>query len=428
MLEPTDVNARELLLALFRAGVEAVKPSKCLPAFIPAPAGGRTVLVAAGKAAASMAQTVEQHFPGPLSGIAVVPNGHELPCKSIDVLTAAHPVPDMRSVTASHRALELAHGLNGGDQLVCLLSGGGSACLCLPANGISLDHKQALITALLDQGAPISDINCVRKHLSGIKGGRLALAARPAACLTLAISDVVGDDPSTIASGPTQPDPGTSAEALKILKRHELLDAGVSRWLQSEGSETPKPGDDWLCNGRYQLIAAARDALDAAQSVAEKEGLRVENLGDDLEGTARALANAHVRRIDEILQTRPPSQPRLLLSGGETTVRVTGNGKGGRNTEYLLALAAALDGRRGVSALACDTDGIDGRGGQAGAIYTPSLRDMWRSKNLDPARFAKDSDSAGFFASLDALVMTGPTLTNVNDFRAILLTPDAWRA
>ena len=426
MSQLDEVKGQDLLKRLFETAVQAVMPSPCVARYMPEPTRRRTLVVAAGKAAASMAQAFEQHFPGPLSGIAVVPDGHEASGRNIEVLTAAHPVPDLRSVAASRRALELARGLGPEDQLICLLSGGGSACLCLPADDLSLDQKNRLISALLNNGAPISELNCVRKHLSGIKGGRLALAARPADSVTLAISDVVGDDPATIASGPTQPDPGSSAEAIEILKRYALLDDEIWCWLQSRDSETPKPGDDRLLGCSYQVIAAAGDALAAATALADCEGLQVECLGDDFEGDARELAQAHAMLVTEILSTSPSSQSRLLLSGGETTVCVSGDGKGGRNTEYLLALATALDGRQGVLALACDTDGIDGRGGHAGAVYTPSLRKQWQSRSLEPADYASRNDSAGFFAALDALVVTGPTRTNVNDFRAILLLPDAW--
>lgn len=427
--EAGDSQHGDLLRGLFDAAVQAVMPAQCLPDFVPEPVRGRTLVVAAGKAAAAMAQIFEQRFAAQLTGIAVVPDGHEAACHSIEILTAAHPVPDARGVAASRRALEMAAGLREGDQLVCLLSGGSSALLCLPAEGLTLARKQALTRSLLNCGAPISDINCVRKHLSAIKGGRFALAAGGAACVTLAISDVAGDDPALIGSGPTVADASTSADASGILKKHGLLTDDVSGWLNNNASETPKPGDARIPACDYHIVAAAGDALAAAQAYAERNGVLVECLGDDLEGDASELAQAHARRLRELLNTlQRPGRPWLLLSGGETTVRVTGNGRGGRNTQYLLALAMALNGQPGVSALACDTDGIDGYGGHAGALYTPGLCDAWRARALDPAAFAANNDSAGFFALLDALIVTGPTRTNVNDFRAILLQPEAWPA
>lgn len=427
MAKPKDSQGAEILLALFDTAVQAVLPSRCLPTFVPEPISGHTLVVAAGKAAATMAQTFEQHFSGAFEGIAVVPDGHDAVCETLEVVTASHPVPDSRGVAASRRVLELVGRLGEGDQLVCLLSGGASALLCLPADGLSLERKREITRTLLNAGAPVTDINCVRKHLSAIKGGRLATAASPAATLTLAISDVVGDDPAVIASGPTQADPTSSADAAAILARFGLLQGDVSTWLHDAKSETPKPGDPRLQNCDYRIIASGRTALVAAQKAAERDGLRVDCLGDDLEGDARELAQAHAMRVCEILSTTArPDRPRLLLSGGETTVAVTGAGQGGRNTEYLLALAMSLDGRPGVSALACDTDGIDGRGGHAGALYTPAVREAWLSRAMDPEAYAAENDSAGFFEALGALIATGPTRTNVNDFRALLLLPEAW--
>lgn len=431
------------LLALFDAAVAAAMPSRCLPAFIPKPAEGRTLVVAAGKAAAAMAQIFERDFAGAVSGVAVVPDGHEARCERIEVVSAAHPVPDSRNVAASRRVIEQVQGLSRTDQLVCLLSGGASACLCLPADELTLANKQDLSRKLLGAGASISEINCVRKHLSAIKGGRLAAAAWPAACRTYAISDVPGDDPAVIGSGPTCADETRSADALAVLEKYGAAQESAMRWLARAESETLKPGDGRLEHSEYQIVATAGDALAAAGAKAGEIGLDSLCLGDDLEGEASVLAAEHAERVREILASTPrPAKPLVLLSGGETTVRVAGSdkgygkgygksagkglGKGGRNTEYLLALAAALDGQRGVSALACDSDGIDGCGGHAGALYTPDMSERWAQRGLEPQVYAASSDTAGFFAALDALLTTGPTLTNVNDFRAILLLPEAW--
>lgn len=419
----------DLLRQVFADAVKAVQPQCCLPRYMPPPCAGRTLLVCAGKAAAAMARVFEQNHPGPLQGIAVVPDGHEAECQRVKVMTAAHPVPDARSLEAAELALQQAEKLGPDDLLVCLLSGGASALLCRPADTLTLERKRSINHALLAAGVPIAEINCVRKHLSGIKGGRLALAARPARCYTLAISDVVGDDPAVIGSGPTQPDASTSAEALRILSDHKLDSADVSAWLRDAGSETPKPGDARLAGGTYHIIATGKDALAAAQASARRQGCDVESLGEGLTGDAFELGLAHARRVRELLAgSTKPSAPRLLVSGGETTVRVSGRGRGGRNTHYLLALAMALDGQPGVSAIACDTDGIDGCSEHAGAIYLPSMQKVWRARGMDPESHALDCDSAGFFAALDGLIKTGPTRTNVNDFRAILMLPEAWPA
>lgn len=421
-------EAAESLRAVFTETLAAVLPSNCLPPFVPEPSRGRTVVVGAGKAAAAMARTFEDSFAGSLSGVVVVPGQHEVPCHMIEVLTAAHPVPDARSVAASRHLLASVASLTAADQVVCLLSGGASSLLCLPAAGLSLEQKQALTHELLMVGADIRDINTVRKHLSAIKGGRLAMAMHPAHCLTLAISDVVGDDPAVIGSAPTLPDAGTSNDALAVLKKYAMQHHKEAlAWLRNPASESPKPEHHRL-GCEYKIIASARDALGAAQLAGERRGWLVQSLGVDLAGDARRLAREHAEMVRRLLSAARPDKPLMLLSGGETTVCVTGNGRGGRNTEYLLALARAMDGQAGVYALACDTDGIDGYGGHAGAMYWPAQRAAWLEQALRPSSYAASNDSAGFFARLGGLVDCGPTLTNVNDFRAILIMPEAWGA
>jgi glycerate 2-kinase len=332
-------------------------------------------------------------------------------------------LPDDAGRRAAERVLSLVHGLTADDLVICLLSGGGSALLAVPAPGLSLDDKRQVTETLLRSGATISEINAVRKHLSAVKGGRLALAAQPARILTLAISDVPGDDPSTIASGPTTGDPTTVADAWAILTKYGIQPPpSVTRRLDLAEAETPKPGDPGLSGSTYQEIANARIALDAAAEAARSAGIKALILGDDIEGEARHLGEAHAgmaRHVD--LAGEPITAPAVLLSGGETTVTVRGNGHGGRNTEYLLALAIALGGAAGIYALAADTDGIDGTEDNAGAFITPSILERARRLDLDPEGYLARNDSCSFFAALGDLLVTGPTLTNVNDFRAILI-------
>lgn len=403
-----------------------------LPAQVPPPVTGRTIVVGAGKCAAAMAAVFEQCFTGDLSGLVVVPDGHAVALPEstarIDILQAAHPVPDARSVTASLQVLERVSNLNRNDQVICLLSGGGSALLCLPPPDVTLAEKQELSSALLVSGATIAEINCIRKHVSGIKGGRLAAAVYPAQCLTLAVSDVPGDDPTLIASGPTVADPGNRHDALAILDKYQLHGhQAVRRWLQDSRSESPKLADPRLQRSEFRCVARPADALAAATRQADKWGIDTVNLGDDLQGDALNLAAQHARQVRECLASQArPQYARLLLSGGETTVQVRGQGRGGRNGQYLLGLLIALDRCPGVYALACDTDGIDGSGTNAGAIIVPDLLERAAGLGLDAREFLEQNNSFEFFAALDALVTTGPTLTNVNDFRAILLMAEAW--
>ena len=426
-----DAAKRALLQRLFDAALAAAAPAHCLPGWLPAPPPGRTVVIGAGKAAAAMAQTLERHWPGrpeALGGFVVTRYGHAAPCQRIEVIEAAHPVPDAAGAQAAQRALQAVQGLTENDLLLVLLSGGGSALLAAPAAGISLADKQAVTRALLASGASISEINCVRKHLSAIKGGRLAAAAWPARVLTLAISDVPGDDPATIASGPTAPDPSTCADALEILGRYRIaVPAALSSLLQSAAAETPKPGAALLANSEYRVIATAQQSLAAAAASARAAGVTPLILGDAIEGEAReaarvlggiALSCAH--------HAAPLAMPCVLLSGGETTVTLRnaqGHGRGGRNSEFLLSLALTLGGHPAIHALACDTDGIDGSEDNAGAIITPQTLLRARAAGLDARTRLADNDAYGFFAALDDLVITGPTRTNVNDFRAILITP-----
>ena len=409
-------DAETILRDLFDAAVAAASPARVIPPHLPVPPRGRVVVVGAGKAAAAMARAVEANWPGPLDGFVVTATGHGVPCRRIAVVEAAHPMPDEAGRRAAQRALDLVSGLTEDDLVLALISGGGSALLTLPAPGLTLADKRAVTSALLRSGASISEINAVRKHLSAIKGGRLAAAAAPARIVTLVISDVPGDDPATVASGPTLPDPTTFADARAVIAKYaiELSDA-TRRRLDSLADETPKRLD----RAEAIIVARARDSLDAAAQRARTIGIEPIVLGDDLQGEARELGAAHARLA---LQAKAPS---VILSGGETTVTIGEGaaGSGGRNTEYLLGLALALDGARRVFALACDTDGIDGDAEAAGAVLRPGSLRGARSLGLDPASILAGHDSGRLFAALGDLVVTGPTRTNVNDFRAMLILP-----
>lgn len=405
------------LRALFEAAVAAARPGVCVPPHLPRPGGaGRTVVIGAGKAAASMAQAVEDRWAGPLEGLVVTRYGHAVPCRSIEVVEAAHPVPDAAGRAAAGRILSMVQGLGPDDLVLCLISGGGSALLSLPAAGISLKDKQAVNAALLRSGATISEMNCVRKHLSAIKGGRLAQAAQPARLVTLAISDVPGDDPAVIASGPTVPDPTTFADVRAVIEKYAIdLPEAVAARIAAQDDETPKPGDPCFARAETTLVAAPQQSLEAAAQVAVAKGYKVDILGDAIEGEARDVAAEHAA----LAQRTAPGT--VLLSGGETTVTVRGNGRGGRNAEYALALALNLDGAAGISAIACDTDGIDGTEDNAGCIVRPDTLARGAAAGIDAADRLADNDGYGFFSALDDLVVTGPTLTNVNDFRAIVV-------
>ena len=422
-----DAGPEALLRRMFCAAVDSVRAGACVPPALPEPAGGRTLVVGAGKAAAAMACAVEREWRArghpPPAGIVVTRYGHAVDCRHIEVIEAAHPVPDAAGREAAERILGMAGGLGPDDLLLCLISGGGSALLAAPAPGVALEEKQAVNRALLASGANITEMNTVRKHLSRIKGGRLAVASHPARCHAVLISDVPGDDPATIASGPTVADPTTVADARTVTERYGVpLPASIEGWWASAGSETPKPADPRLARSTVEVVASAQQALEAAARVARKAGCEALILGDAIEGEAREVALVHAGIARQARRWGQPARPPcVLLSGGETTVTVRGGGRGGRNAEFLLALAAALDDLPGIFALAADTDGIDGTESNAGAVYRPGLMAKARALGLDPRAALAANDGFGFFAALGALVETGPTLTNVNDFRAVVI-------
>lgn len=414
---------RELLRRMFDAAVAASQPALVVPRFLPPSPRGRLVVLGAGKASAAMARAVEDHWRGPLAGFVVTRYGYRVPCERIEIAEAAHPVPDAAGERAAQRLLELAQGLTADDTALCLISGGGSALLVRPLPGLTLADKQALNRALLASGATISEMNCVRRHLSAIKGGRLAAACHPAKVVSLLMSDVPGDDPIDIASGPTVPDPTTCADALAIVKRYGVdLPPHVRDVLESGRGESVKPGDARLANVETHIVAAPQAALEAAARVAEAAGVPAHILGDRIEGEARDVGRALAGIALQVAQRGQPfKRPCVLLSGGETTVTVRGNGRGGRNVEFLLSLAIALGGCPGVYALAADTDGVDGGEEIAGAFATPDTLARALALGIRPIDRLADNDGHGFFGALGDALVTGPTLTNVNDFRAILI-------
>ena len=420
---PSLANERVFLRSLFESAVTAADPHRVLPSFLPAVPRGRTVVVGAGKAAGAMAQALEQHWMGALEGVVVTRYGHKVPTRFIEVLEAAHPVPDEAGQRASQRILEAVQGLTADDLVICLISGGGSALLAAPAPGLTLADKQTMNRSLLRSGATITEMNCVRKHLSSLKGGRLALACYPAQVVTLLISDVPGDDPTVIASGPTVADPTTFAEACAIVEKYGLQDqARAYAHLCAAREETPKPGDLRLTRTSTHLIATPQHSLEAAAAVARAAGVTPVILGDSIEGEAREVAKVMAGIAHQVKRHgQPAARPCVLLSGGETTVTVRGKGRGGRNVEFLLALTLALRGEPGVFALAGDTDGIDGTEDNAGAVVLPDTWARAEHLGLRVADHLADNDGYGFFSALGDLVITGPTLTNVNDFRALLI-------
>jgi hydroxypyruvate reductase len=426
MRDATDPG--EFLRALFAAALAAAEPDRAMVDRLPPPVPGRTVVVGAGKAAAAMACAVERRWPGPIEGLVLTRYGHAVRCGSIDVIEAAHPVPDMAGVRAAQHILDLARGLGADDQLLFLASGGGSALLTVPAAGLTLADKQAVTRALLRSGATIAEINAVRKHLSAIKGGRLAAAAAPARIVTLAISDVPGDDPAVIASGPTVPDPTRFADARAVLAKYRIeAPPAIAAHLREAAAETPKPGDPIFARSRFELVASPQESLHAAADLAQRCGIVPIVLSDRIEGEARHVAAVHAAIALQLragrfrVGDRVVVPPAVLLSGGETTVTLAGGGRGGRNTEFLLALAAALDGAPKISALACDTDGIDGTEDNAGAILYPDSIARAAAHGIPVRKALTDHDGYGFFEVLGDLVSTGPTRTNVNDFRAVLV-------
>jgi glycerate 2-kinase len=418
------LNHAQLLRRLFDAAIQAARPAHCLPPWLPPPPHGRTLVLGAGKASAAMAQALEQHWQGALSGLVVTQYGHSVSCERIAIVEAAHPVPDEAGLAAARHMLELTNGLTADDLVICLFSGGGSALLPLPLDGLTLQDKQGVTSALLKSGASIREINCVRRHFSAIKGGRLAAACHPAQVLTLLISDVPGDDPVDIASGPTVGDPTTCAEALEILRRYRIDVTDCTQdILQSGRGETLKPDDPLLTRSTVKIVATPHMALQAAADTARQAGVMPLILGDAIEGEAREVGMAMAGRALRMASTSP--LPCVLLSGGETTVVVNGHGRGGRNVEFLLALGLALDGHAGIYALAGDTDGMDGTEPIAGALLYPDSLVRAKELGLQACASLHDNDAHGFFSALGDSVVTGPTLTNVNDFRAILVTPEA---
>jgi hydroxypyruvate reductase len=422
-------QARAFLEQLFHTAVAAAHPATCLPPHLPAPPAGRLIILAAGKAAGSMTEVAERHYldaglPAKrIDGLAVTRHGYGRPTRVVPVVEAGHPVPDAAGLAAAERTLALADAAGASDLVLVLLSGGASANWIAPAPGLDLAQKQAVTRALLKSGASIGEINTLRKHLSRIKGGRLAARAAPARVVTMAISDVPGDDPAVIGSGPTVADPSTLGDARAIVARHRLaLPPAVERALADSRNESPKPGNAAFARSEYRLVARPADAFRAARAVVEAAGYECVLLGDRLEGEAREIADAHAHEARNLAEA---GRRAVILSGGELTVTIRGNGRGGPNQEYALGLALALDGTRGIAALAGDTDGTDGGAGQAddpaGAYVDGSSAARARALGLDAAAFLADNDSTGFFMRLGDLLTPGPTFTNVNDFRAILV-------
>ena len=426
----------EFLQQLYRTAVNRALPLHTMGAFLPPPPRGKTVVVGAGKAAGAMAHALEALWPddAPLSGLVVTRYHHTPPRPAglrqrIEIVEAAHPVPDAAGLAAAQRILALPHGLSPDDLVICLISGGGSSLLTLPADGLTLTDKQRINSELLASGASIFEMNTVRKHLSRIKGGRLAAACHPARVVTLLISDVPGDDPSVIASGPSVADPSTCAEALAVLRRYQIkVPAAIEQALESGQLETLKPNDPALANPAVHLIATPRQSLEAAAEAARASGLAAYVLSDEIEGESREVGKVHAALARSAMAHGAPFQrPCVILSGGETTVTIrpqapgTPRGRGGRAGEFCLGLALALQGQPGVYALAADTDGIDGVEDNAGAFVTPDTLSNARQQELKIADYLDRNDAYGYFAALDALFFTGPTHTNVNDFRALLL-------
>lgn len=430
---PSGHRARELLSLMFASAIASAQPSRCIPMHLPSPQSlgpGRLIVIGAGKASAAMARAVEDQWtgsPDQLSGLVVTRYGHGVPCQRIEIVEAAHPVPDDAGWKAAQRMLQRVQGLQPEDLVLCLISGGGSSLLPLPLEGLTLAHKQEVNRALLKSGATISEMNCVRRHLSAIKGGRLAAACHPARVLTLLISDVPGDNPIDIASGPTVPDPTTCADALAIVRRHAVaLPSAVLGLLESGRGESIKPADPRMAGAEVRMIATPQMALEAAAAVARGAGVATHILGDALEGEARDVGKVLAGVALQVAERGQPVQaPCVLLSGGETTVTIRGQGRGGRNVEFLLSLGVALNGHPRIHALAGDTDGVDGQEDIAGALLAPdSIARAW-ARGIKPQDSLANNDGHGFFQSLGDSVITGPTLTNVNDFRAIFIEAPA---
>ncbi|MBT7202810.1 MAG: glycerate kinase [Deltaproteobacteria bacterium] len=424
----------KILDQTLRAALQRSQPKICLPGYLKEiqeteKLPERIIVLGAGKASAEMANSLEDHWHGKdwgakLCGLVLTRYGYGVPCKSIEIVEAAHPVPDETGLITAQRILNLAKSATDQDLVICLISGGGSALLALPCKGLTLQDKQALNRSLLNSGATIGEMNCVRKHLSAIKGGRLARAVQPARLWTLAISDVPGDDLSVIASGPTVPDPTTFSDALEILRRYRIQPTpAIQALLEAAQEETPKPGENIFSRNQVRLVATPQLMLEAAAKEAEQLGITPIILSDRIEGEAREVAKVHAAIAKQIKhRDQPINSPALILSGGETTVTVRGKGKGGRNTEFILSLLEALQGEEGISAISIDTDGIDGTEDNAGAWIDQNSFLKAKQLNLKPNDFLADNDTYRFFQQLGQLVLTGPTMTNVNDFRAIFVS------
>ena len=423
------VNSQALLRRMFAAAVASAQPTRCIPDHLPTPeqlGKGRLIVIGAGKASAAMARAVEDHWTGSksqLSGLVVTRYGYQVACDHIEIVEAAHPVPDAAGMAAAVRLMKMVQGLTADDTVLCLISGGGSSLLPLPLLGLTLEHKQAVNRALLKSGATISEINCVRRHLSAIKGGRLAAACHPARVLTLLISDVPGDNPMDIASGPTVADPTTCDDALDIIRRYDIdVHQKVLAVLQSGQGESLKADDSRLARAEVRIIATPQMALEAAASVAREAGVTPYILGDAIEGEASDVGKVMAGIALQVAQRgQPVVAPCVLLSGGETTVTVRGQGRGGRNVEFLLAMGIALGGHPRIHAMAGDTDGVDGQEEIAGACLTPDVLERAWALGIKPKNSLANNDGHGFFEAMGNSVVTGPTLTNVNDFRAIVI-------
>lgn len=417
-------TSRDTLLQLMDAALKAADPAVQIPRNLPTKPKGKTIVIGAGKASANMAQAFEKAWDGDISGLVVTRYGHAVPCEKIEIVEASHPVPDVAGQKAAQRILDIVKSAGPDDLVVCMISGGGSALLALPGPGLTLEDKQAISKALLHSGATISEMNCVRKHLSAIKGGRLAAACAPARMVTYLVSDVPGDDPAIIASGPTVADPTTGQDALDIIRRYRIeIPLAATELLNNDIHETVKPGDSCFDGHEVIMLSRPQDSLEAAAKVARDLGINPVILGDAIEGEAREVAIVHAGIAHQVANHgQPAARPCVLLSGGETTVTVRAKGgRGGRNSEFLLSLLIQFRDHEGFSALAIDTDGIDGSEDNAGAIIDPTSWQKAISAGIDLREYLANNDAYSAFAKIDDLLITGPTLTNVNDFRAILI-------
>ena len=415
-------NPRKFLTDLFSQAVQVSSAQHCLPPYITALQDRRIHAIGAGKAAAAMARALEAHFPGELTGSVITRYGHSVECARIEVIEASHPLPDEQGMTAARQIVSSLAQIDSDVLVVCLMSGGASALLTLPHESISLDDKKKITQNLLLSGADINEINAVRKHLSAVKGGRLMQTIYPANSITYSISDVVGDDPSTIGSGPTTPDPTTCHDVLQILKKFDVsVPKEVTEKLMTGELETPKPGNPIFKHARTEVIARPITAITASAQLANSRNCEAIIIGDSIAGDSNLAAKYHADVVRQKMKEYSDYNTFVLLSGGETTVTVTGNGRGGPNTQFALALAIELQEETSIYAIACDTDGIDGTETNAGAVIDPTTLSRAKDAGLDPHQYLANNDSYGFFSLLGDLVETGPTLTNINDFRAILV-------